>query len=296
MAAGINDKFTRVSDGARPTATTVSTVRNSGSTTLECADLTGWDTTRAIHFVTYRTNSAGEIEEDSQTDWKGIVSGSNLTNLTVTGGSDDGNQVGDIVVALPTAQYAKDLYDGLSAQHNPDGTHGDVTMNDLTVAGEVNLPEKSIPADSLDDDSVVPRTIAANTTLLGYSSSVSSTSTSGTSFAAITGADVTVTIPTGVSAVKLTFSCRSLFGGTVGGDIVLGIFKGTVSGTKLNETASRIETTNVSKAGFITALDTSPTPGSQQYTVGIRRQGGSGSVSAQAADGGIILFTAEAIY
>jgi len=123
MSASINDKITDTSSGVRPTSSTVSTIRNSGATTLACADLTGWPTGSAVHFVTYSVDASGDIMVGSQTDWKGIVSGSNINSLTVTGGTDSGNSAGDYVVMLPTAAWGSDLYDGLTATLNQvDGT------------------------------------------------------------------------------------------------------------------------------------------------------------------------------
>lgn len=118
MSASINDKLTNTSSGVRPVSTTVSTLRNTGATTLACADLTGWPTDTAVHFVTYSLDGNGDVVAGSQTDWKGIVSGSSINNLTVTGGSDAGNAVNDIVELLPTAAWGKDTFTGLTASLN----------------------------------------------------------------------------------------------------------------------------------------------------------------------------------
>jgi hypothetical protein len=123
MSANIGDKLTNVSSGSRPVSTTVSTLRNSGATTLACADLTGWATDTPVHFVTYQIDGQGDIVAGTQADWKGIVSGTNINSLTLTGGTDSGNAVGDIVELLPTAGYGSDLFDALTATLNQtDGT------------------------------------------------------------------------------------------------------------------------------------------------------------------------------
>jgi hypothetical protein len=136
MAANINDKITSASSGVRPVNTTVSNIRNSGNTTLSCADLTGWPTASAVHFVTYKLAGTGNIVVGTQSDWKGIVSGSNITNLTLTGGSDNGNAIGDIVECLPTARFGKELYDALTVEHTQDGKHAITsgsTINSATI-------------------------------------------------------------------------------------------------------------------------------------------------------------------
>jgi hypothetical protein len=118
MAATINDKFSKVSTGVRPLTTTVDGTRATAGGTLSCADLTGWDTDTAVHGVTYKVDGQGAIVAGSQLDFKGIVSGNTITNFTVTGGTDAGNAVGDIVQATPTAAWAKDLADGLICYHS----------------------------------------------------------------------------------------------------------------------------------------------------------------------------------
>lgn len=133
MAANINDKITSASSGVRPVNTTVSNIRNSGNTTLSCADLTGWPTASAVHFVTYKLDGTGNIVVGTQSDWKGIVSGVTITDLVLTGGSDNGNAIGDIVVCLPTARYGKELYDALSTEHKLTGAHKDITADSLAT-------------------------------------------------------------------------------------------------------------------------------------------------------------------
>lgn len=122
MAANVTDKVSKVSSGVRPVSTTVSTIRNSGATTLACADLTGWTTTEVVFFVTYKIDGSGAVIAGSQSDWKGVVSGSSINNLTLTGGTDAGNAAGDIVEMLPTARYAKDLAETILAHANQDGS------------------------------------------------------------------------------------------------------------------------------------------------------------------------------
>lgn len=122
MAANINDKFSEVSTGTRPTTTTVASIRSAAGTSLVCDDLTGWATDTAVHFVTYQVDGQGNVVPGTQTDMKGIVNGNTIDSIVVTGGTDNGNSVGDIVQQLPTAAWAKDLADGLLVSHNQDGT------------------------------------------------------------------------------------------------------------------------------------------------------------------------------
>ena len=120
--AAITDKFSGASNGSRPSPTTVTSTRSSGVTTLQCAALTGWRTTNPVHFVTYRTDAQGVKIDSSQCDWKGIVSGTQITNLTLRAGTDAGNAIGDTVVCMPTAAWADDLADGVAVSLDVDGT------------------------------------------------------------------------------------------------------------------------------------------------------------------------------
>lgn len=116
MVASITDKFNKTGDGSGvyPTTATVSTSRSAGASTLVCDDLTGWTTDTAVHFTTYRLNSDGTVDTTTQTDWKGIVNGNSITNLTFqAGAADAGNLTGDKVEMSPNVGWANDLMDGL---------------------------------------------------------------------------------------------------------------------------------------------------------------------------------------
>jgi hypothetical protein len=123
MAANINDKLTAVMNGGQPVVTTVSSPRSAGVTTLSCVALTYWPTATKAHFITYRKTAAGAVDRSTQQNWMGIVSGNTVTGLVKTDdAADAGNSAGDFVEMTPTPQYGQDLYDGLAASHDNDGT------------------------------------------------------------------------------------------------------------------------------------------------------------------------------
>ena len=148
MAANINDKFSEVSTGTRPTTTTVASIRSVSGTSLVCDDLTGWATDTAVHFVTYQVDGQGNIVAGTQTDMKGIVSGDTIGSITVTGGTDVGNDVGDIVQQLPTAAWAKDLADGLQVAHNLDGSLS------AGIVDTTELADEAVTTDKIEDEAV----------------------------------------------------------------------------------------------------------------------------------------------
>ena len=122
MVASISEKLTLAGNGTRPVPTTVGTLRGVGNTSLICADLTGWPISTACHFITYKIDGNRNVVAGSQTDWKGIVNSSTINSLTVTGGADAGNAVGDIVEILPTAAWGNDTIQAIQAHANQDGT------------------------------------------------------------------------------------------------------------------------------------------------------------------------------
>jgi hypothetical protein len=122
MAAGITDKFTSASNGTRPSPTTLTAIRSIGASSISCGALTGWPTATAVHFVIYTTDTSGNKVAGSQLDCKGIVSGTNITNIVYKAGNDTGNAIGAIVEAAPTAAWADDMVAGITAHANQDGS------------------------------------------------------------------------------------------------------------------------------------------------------------------------------
>lgn len=122
MAASINDKLTRTANAGRPTATTVTSARTVSGSTLAAGSLANWPTASAVHFVTYKIDSSNLPVSGSQCDWKGIVVGSNITQMTLTAGTDVGNAIGEVIEMLPTAQWGEDLAEWGEAHANRDGS------------------------------------------------------------------------------------------------------------------------------------------------------------------------------
>jgi hypothetical protein len=92
---------------------------------INLSDATNWTTTTAIHISIYKTMVVGGVtvkDPTTQTDWKGTLAGTVISNLTITGGTDRAYVAGDIVEITPTARYAKDLYDLLIILFNQDGS------------------------------------------------------------------------------------------------------------------------------------------------------------------------------
>jgi len=150
MTASINDLFTQATNGTRPSPTTLTQLHTNGQTTLTVGALTGWPTATAVHFIVYQITTAGAKVAGSQTDWKGVVSGTTLINCVLKAGTDSGYPIGAIVECAPTAAWADDMVAGAVAQHNQDGSHAAVTATSVSATGVINASTVS----SLQDTNV----------------------------------------------------------------------------------------------------------------------------------------------
>lgn len=155
--ASVSDKITKVKDGSNPNVARVVTPRPANSDTLSVDSLTGWTEDTAVHFMTYRVDSTGKVVPGSQKDWKGMANKATgqIISLEIQNNAiDDGNLVGDIVQAGPTASWAQDLAEAMLESHNSDGSlkKGAVGAENIAKDSIVaeSIKEKSITADKID--------------------------------------------------------------------------------------------------------------------------------------------------
>lgn len=126
--AAITDLLDRVTDSTtgRPVISALAAPGKAiAAASLNITDATNWTTTTAIHFSIYKTASIGGVlvkDPTTQTDWKGTLAGTTISNLTLTGGTDRAYAAGDIIEITPTARWAKDLYDLLITLFNQDAS------------------------------------------------------------------------------------------------------------------------------------------------------------------------------
>lgn len=204
----VTDNFTKASAGTRPIATTLSASRAIGATTITCTELSGWPADgEAVHFIIYTLDVNGKKVNGSQVDCKGVRSTNTITNIQYKAGTDNGNAIGAVVQASPTAAWADDLVDGLRNEHNSDGTHENITAttiatsgrvtagNGLTVsAGTVVLPPASIGKDELEKPHYAKAFYSTGGTLGGQ---VVTTTEVAASFDALDANSVGITLTTG---------------------------------------------------------------------------------------------------
>lgn len=118
----IGDLLSRASNGTPPEVTVLASQKLSGASSLSLDLATGWDTTTPVHFLLYEVDANNKLVLGSETLWKGILSGTTVSNLTLRGGTDTTYPSGSPVELAFTSAQLDDLITALQASHNPDGT------------------------------------------------------------------------------------------------------------------------------------------------------------------------------
>lgn len=137
MSATITDYFNKASNmsGSYPAVATVTAARSTGGSTLSCDDLSSWATDTPVHFSTFKVNTDGTIDTSTQTDWKGIVNGNTITDMTrLAGAADSGNASGDRVELNPTIGWLDDLITGILVSHKQNGALKDNVVTESSIA------------------------------------------------------------------------------------------------------------------------------------------------------------------
>lgn len=144
MAGAITDLLDRVTDSTtgRPVISSLASPGKAlAAASINLSDVTNWSTSSAIHFSIFDVITVAGItvkDPTTQTDWKGTLAGSTISNLTLTGGTDRAYTAGAIAELTPTARYAKDLYDWGIAHANQDGSLKTSAVQAALNIGTVN--------------------------------------------------------------------------------------------------------------------------------------------------------------
>lgn len=173
------DLFNKASNGTAPVPTTLASQKSVGAASLSLSAATGWPTTTAVHFVLYKVDTASVLVPGTLTIWKGTLSGTTVSNLTLKSGTDIVYPAGSVAEMMPTSAWADDFITGLLVQHNQDGTHAAVTASGLTVSGgSVTLPSASISQAALPLGAVVQvvntmsSAVSTGTTIIPYDNTI----------------------------------------------------------------------------------------------------------------------------
>lgn len=143
MAASTTDLFTYV--GNPGTATTLSAPGyTSGGTSINVGSTTNFPTSTAVVFAIDEVETVGGEEVrtvGTYNTYRGIVaSGTSITNVTWLNGDGDRDYAagaGTRVYITTASAWANRLVDGLSVEHNKDGTHSTITGTSINLTGAV---------------------------------------------------------------------------------------------------------------------------------------------------------------
>lgn len=150
--------------------------------------LTNWPTATAVHLITYKKKTDGTIDRSTLCLWKGIVSGTTIGTLTLKGGTDAGNAVGDFVELAPTSAQWQDLYDGLTQTLNIDGT----------------LKSSIVTTAKINDSAVTPSKLATGAGTAKVATGETTTSTSYTDLTTTTDAVIVTIGDNGLALISIS--------------------------------------------------------------------------------------------
>jgi len=213
----ITDKFHKVSSGTRAQPTTLTAQKALAASSISTAALNGWATDTPVDFQLYLPDSNNldnfgnpKPIPGSQSEWTGIVSGTTITQLELTGGSDTIYPIGTIVVALPTANWADSLVEGILTHADPDGT-----LKANAVDSTAVVADSIITTAKLADGAVTSAKLAHGEAQAAYTATSETTSSGTYVDLATVGPAVTTTV--GASGKALLIITSDSFNGSTAG-------------------------------------------------------------------------------
>lgn len=147
MAGAVTDKLRK---GYQAFSTTLASTKASGATTMSLSSATGIPTTTGIDFTVGRVDSSGNSTPSTKVVYTGTLSGTTVSNLTVKEGSDQSHSAGTVVEITFTASMWNDHVDHHLAEHNQDGTHGDITTTSINNAGALTQTDVATFSSNID--------------------------------------------------------------------------------------------------------------------------------------------------
>ena len=174
-------------------------------------------------------------------------------------------------------------------------TAGNVTLsaggaNTYTMPSATDTLVGRVSTDTLTNKDLSSTTNTFATSALGYAQILADITTTSTTQVQATGLTVTVTVPTGGHAVKITFYARSVTNSITGDYCQVFIWSGTVnSGTQLAGSSTQAGLNNEDIPGVCMAVHT-PSAGSITYNIGFRAAiGGTAKIAAVSNEPAFIL-------
>lgn len=309
MPALSTDKFKKV--GNPGTATSLSAPGyTAGATSINVASTTNWPADTGMTFCMYEVTTVGTetvMTAGTYNEYDGVVTGAtSIGSLShVAGSGTDRNYAagtGTVVTIMVTAGRENTLVDGLLVSHNQDGTLKAGAVDAAAVLADnvvetakikdanVTLPKingGSTAGVLVNDGSGGVQALAPT---LGYAQITTTFNTTSATPVAVSGLDITITVPAGGRRVKITAWSSESLNLNANCYAVTSIWDGAVgSGTKIAE--SVIQSAIAGMATPMIALAVViPSAGTKTYRVGLNQSaGGTARLAAVATRPAFIL-------
>lgn len=144
MPASVTDKFRKT---APAFSTTLASQKASGATTMSLSSATGVPTDTAIDFTVGRVDSSGTRTPSAKAVYKGTLSGTTVSNLTLVEGTDQLHAAGTPVEITWTSKTWTDAVDGILIHADQDGTlKAGAVDNAAVLAADVVTTAKILDA------------------------------------------------------------------------------------------------------------------------------------------------------
>jgi hypothetical protein len=256
--AAITDKLSRGTDSStgRPIIAQLASSKGIGATSITINAATNWTTSSVIPIAIYTVTAAGVKDPTSQTDWIATLTGTTLSNMTLTGGTDRAYNAGAYVEITLTGRWLKNLYDWAIVHAAQDGTL-------LPGAVQTAIGSGGIIGNNLAAGSVGPTKLAL---LPQTSSTAAAESTAVQTYTDLTTVGPAVTATIGANGCALVTVSSLHFNTTAGAD---NYHSFAVSGASTQAATDARATSNNGTAGVTastTTLVTGLTAGSNTFT------------------------------
>lgn len=166
--------FSKANNGVWATPATLDSVKGTGDNTADISIATGWPvaaTDGPVHFKIFKTEVVDDktvVVEDSVSDWKGLLSGNTLSEMTCTGGNNQDYVEGDSIAIYPTAAWGNSLIEGILTHANQDGTLKDGSVYATEVLADLIVTAAKIAANAVTSDKIAANAVTPDKRTGGY--------------------------------------------------------------------------------------------------------------------------------
>lgn len=131
-------------DGKIPAKAILTAQKEKGAQSISVSTVEGWRAGEVQDFIIFTTDGE-DVVAGSVSSWTGIpAANGNITELTLTGGTDILYPIGAVVMPTATSSWANELISALLVAHSPDGS-----LKSEAIPKQ-EIPDKSITADKID--------------------------------------------------------------------------------------------------------------------------------------------------